>query len=372
MKLVRKRLSASEVIPSNLRYNSGTDTVQFSPDGGTTWVDSPSADPRHGDAFRLPARTGSDPQCDAAANMVKWLKDFIDMATEALGAGAEAFTLVNLAIPIYELISGGTLTLLGLITEVGEGLFSIGYTALLAAFTSDQYDLLQCIFYCNEGAGGSVSAEAMPDIAAQVTAQLNTTAGIVVNAILGLQGEVGLSNAGAIGSEVGDCSSCSCLWHYQWVGDEVFNAFTYDSSIAETTGHLAAGPPAGAAGNYTGHGTGGLPNLYDVGRKSASFDLTSAMHITSMSISMDAAFTNVGSHLELWCGANRTAGLAHSERIYQTNWNIGANITPSGDITNASSQTIAYGFADGGNHVAYQIDIYGNGDEPAFTGGNFV
>jgi len=116
MELVRKRLSASEIIPSNQRYNTGTDTVQFSPNNGTTWVDMPSLDPRVSSAFRLPP-LGSDVRCDAAANMVKWMKDFIDMATEILGTGATALAVANAAIPLYELISGGSLTLLAIITE---------------------------------------------------------------------------------------------------------------------------------------------------------------------------------------------------------------------------------------------------------------
>ena len=69
MELVRKRLSAAELIPPNIRYNPDTDQVQFSPDGGVTWFDTPSADPRHSDVFRYPPLETADPRCDAAANM---------------------------------------------------------------------------------------------------------------------------------------------------------------------------------------------------------------------------------------------------------------------------------------------------------------
>lgn len=216
MELVRKRLSAAELIPPNIRYNPDTDQVQFSPDGGVTWFDTPSADPRHSDVFRYPPLETEDPRCDAAANMKKWLKDFLDQATDILCTGATALSVANAAIPLYELISGGSLTLLAIVTEVAGGLFSLGCTALLAAFDDDVYDLVQCAFYCHMGVDGQVSAVQLGAIETQITATLTTTAALVVNAILSLQGEVGLSNAGAIGGETGDCSECGCIWCYNF------------------------------------------------------------------------------------------------------------------------------------------------------------
>lgn len=209
MEVVRKQLAESQISPPNIRFNSGTDTVQFSPDDGANWYDTPSADPRHSDAFRLPP-LGTDTRCDAAANMVKWIKDFLDRATDLLGDGATALTLLNTAIPLYELISGGSLTLLAIVSEFCQGLFSLGYTVLLAAMDTTAYDALLCCFYCNIGNNGQVSAGQLSDVEAQVTTDLNTTAGIVVNAILALQGEVGVSNAGKIGGLTGDCSGCAC------------------------------------------------------------------------------------------------------------------------------------------------------------------
>lgn len=217
MEIVRKQLKESEVIPSNIRYNSGTNTVQFSPDNGTTWIDEPNADPRSSDAFRFPPITTGDVKCDTAANMVKWIKDFLDSMTVLLGDGALALSLLNAAIPFYELITGGSLVLLGILSEVVGGLFDLGYTALLAAMDSTTYDDLLCILYCNIADDGTVSAFQFGRIESQITDQLSTTAGIILNLLLSLQGEVGLQNAGAIGSETGDCSACTaCNWNYQW------------------------------------------------------------------------------------------------------------------------------------------------------------
>lgn len=216
MEIVRKRLSSSEIIPRNQRYNTETDTVEFSPDDGTTWFPMPSLDPRVSPVFLLPP-LGSDVRCDAAANMVKWIEDFLDQVAELLSTGATALTIANYAIPLYELISGGSLTLLAIITEIASSLVSLGYAGLIAAMDSTAYDALLCCFFCNIAANGQCSTDQLIAIENQITTDLNTVAGIVVNGILFLQGSVGLSNAGAIGSETGDCDACTtCGWCYHF------------------------------------------------------------------------------------------------------------------------------------------------------------
>lgn len=216
MKIVRGRLFAGDVTPTNLRYDPDCDCVQFSPDGGETWVTTPEADPRHSAAYRLPALATSDPQCDAAANMVKWLKDFIDSTTLALGDAASAFTVANIALEFFTVITGGSSILLDLIFGIGETLTELGYAALSAAFNPTEYDLLLCDFYCNIDLNGQMDATQLTACEAMVSVDLNTTAALVVNLILSTQGEVGVSNAGVIGGQTGDCTDCACAWCYEW------------------------------------------------------------------------------------------------------------------------------------------------------------
>lgn len=217
IQIFRKRLTESEVAPANLRYNAECDCVEMTPDGGTTWNRADGSDPRRAAGFRLPPRTGVDRKCDAAANMLKWLKDFIDSVTDALAGGALAFQVANQVLAFYELIFGEVGVLIGLVIEAASILFGIGAGALEAAFTSDQYDLLLCIFLCAADADGQISADTFASIQSQVNLQLNTTAALVSNLILGSQGEVGMSNAGAIGAEVGDCSDCDdCGWCFRF------------------------------------------------------------------------------------------------------------------------------------------------------------
>lgn len=221
MTLIRSRLTPSDFSNPDYRYNSDCDCIQYSPDGGSTWRDAPGNDPRHAPQFLLPPIGGSNQQCDAAANKTKWLKDFMDSVISALAIGAIAATLINTALEFVDLLFPGAV-LLELLVEFADTTFGVGDAALSAAFNSDTYAALLCIFFCDAAADGSVDAPMLAVIESDVTAQLNTTAALIVNLILGIQGEIGVSNAGAIGSETGDCSACECnhCHEYDFTVDE--------------------------------------------------------------------------------------------------------------------------------------------------------
>ncbi len=209
MKIVRGRLSAADVSNPYLRYNPDCDCMQYTPDNGATWADTPSLDPRHGTMFLKPPLETDDPKCDAAANMVKWFKDFIDQALEVFVIGGTITTLINTFLFALDFLAPYA-EIIQLVVEGAGTIFGIGATALTAAFTSTEYDALQCIFFCNADDMGQISVDSLAEIESEITDQLNTTAALVTNLILSIQGEIGLSNAGAIGSETGDCDTCGC------------------------------------------------------------------------------------------------------------------------------------------------------------------
>ena len=78
--------------------------MQNTYDGGTTWVDKPSADPRGGTAYQRPPRGTGDVRCDAAANAVKWIHDFIDYAISILSTTALVVTLANGIFDLFDLL----------------------------------------------------------------------------------------------------------------------------------------------------------------------------------------------------------------------------------------------------------------------------
>jgi len=231
MQIIRGRLSPQDYGNTSIRYNSTTDTVEFSPDNGATWVDAPSADPRHSSIFLKPPLATMDARCDSAAGKVKWIKDFLDSLTALLVGGATAFGLVNVALGVLSSVFPPSALVL-LVVNACETLFGIGATALTAALTNDQYDLLLCIFLCNASLDGTVDADKLATIETLINDQLNTTAALVINLVLSIQGEVGLSNAGVVEAVTGDCSDCDDC---EWCFDFNFAVDTY-SFVALTDG----------------------------------------------------------------------------------------------------------------------------------------
>lgn len=211
--IVRKKLDPAEVGGANTRYDDDCDCVQTTPDGGTTWIDSPSNDPRHSLSQQLPARTTSDPRCDAAANMRHYLEGFINtvVTVATQGAGASAILGV-LAVFMPEI---AILWLLCL--EIMGGLLSIGQSTINAAFTSGVYDTLESIFYCAIADDGTCTSGQLATIEDQIAAQIGGVVQVVMSLYLSLLGEVGLTNSGASGSEIGDCSGFECSWCYDYL-----------------------------------------------------------------------------------------------------------------------------------------------------------
>lgn len=239
IQVIRKRLDETEVTPANLRWNVDCDCVQQSPDGGVTWIDSPTQDPRSSTLFQVPARTGGDPHCDSAQQMHDRVKNMLD----AIIASSDVLQAINSVVAIIALFFLELGIIIEAIWAIVSAIFSVGTTTLNAALTDDQYDLLLCIFYCNIGSDGTVTADQFATIKSQVTAQLNTVAGAAINQALDAIGFVGLTNAGALGEVTGDCSACDCGWCFEW-------DFTTTDGAADGW-HI----PAGGNGTYTS-GTG--------------------------------------------------------------------------------------------------------------------
>lgn len=276
--VIRSRLSEDAFAPPQYRYNSDCDCIQYSPDGGTTWNDATGADMRHADTFRLPARGGSDIQCSAAANAECWLEEYIRSVIALLTEGAIVVAVINKLLTFVELIFGEVGgELLNLVLTVAGAIFDVGSAGLSAAFTDDQWPLLLCAIYCNMDTSGQVSAARFVTLKAQVTANMNTTAALVINLLLDTQGEVGVSNAGAIGAETADCSDCGCAWCRTYLGGDGLGGWIVPYDIL---GH--------AAGIYNS-GTDQIDgtSINDQNNVWASAYLAGVLRVTEISISFD-------------------------------------------------------------------------------------
>lgn len=207
MQILRKLLSANEVSSTKQRYNSTTDEIEYTPDDGTTWNSDPGSDPRRNDAYRLPARTGTDPRCDAAANIVEWTRAGLAEISTAVGAGSAIIFLVTMFLAL--IFTGPFALFILLITDLATLLYGLGQTAIDAALTTAFYDYLLCLLYCNLDADGQMSHDGY--LAVQTGLDVwGGNAGDAVGRLYEISGEVGLSNSGTAGAETDDCTDCFC------------------------------------------------------------------------------------------------------------------------------------------------------------------
>lgn len=230
MSIIRKQISEDEIAPTNIIYDPDCDCIKKDWGDGSGFVDYPQGDPRHSIALLRPALTTDDPRCDSAANMVDWLHRFIDSAIDTMAAFGFLGSVVNLLAGYLLELAPEFAWLIALIGEAAAEILGVGSVALNAAFDTGTYDTIQCIFFCRIETDGSVTPDDLERIEADMTAQINTTAALVVNAILAIQGEVGLANAGRIGTMTGDCTSCLCGWcaAWDWTALEDLAGFSLD------------------------------------------------------------------------------------------------------------------------------------------------
>lgn len=208
MGLIRKRLTEDEFSNPALRYDDGCDCVQFTPDGGTTWVDNPTLDPRTSEMFLLPPLTGSDVQCRAAEGMVTLVRALVDQRIE----DDTALELAGAILGIVAFIPGFNV-LYALIIALATFMVTIAREVLEAAFTEATYDQIRCIFYCNIDAEGVMSEDGFTRAYEQLI-DLNAVARTWVQAVMNTFGRIGLTDAGVALEGAADCD-CECEWCYE-------------------------------------------------------------------------------------------------------------------------------------------------------------
>lgn len=212
--LIRKQLSDTNLHPASTRYNPGTDTVQITNDGGITWQDAPTLDPRTSVVFQLPANPTSNPKCDAAERAIDTLADEIN----AFLNGSSVLQTVNTLIDLILVFVPGFGIVAAVIWVVVEALLAIGTTAIALAFSSEVYSTLKCLWFEQVGDDGVMSEAGKNAFLDSVTATWPTDAVIpaVVSLLVDDFGLVHLNNAAVTRTETGDCSECACPGCYIW------------------------------------------------------------------------------------------------------------------------------------------------------------
>lgn len=221
MFIIRKKLTATEITPADRRYNTTSNTFEYSPDGGTTWVDDPGSDPRHNDIFRVPAADGPDAQCDAAARIRAAFEATLEILFSSVNLAQFATSVLTLVL----LFLGPVGRLLDVLLTVGAGLISIGIENIHDAFTEEVWDRIEEIIYCGIGADGQVTLEQRDAIMADIAAEFPGTIYNTLVNLVNLFGEVLMSNAGVEREETGDCDlyECGCTHRYDFtISDQGF------------------------------------------------------------------------------------------------------------------------------------------------------
>lgn len=215
IQVVRDELNPNDVSPTNRRYNPDTDKVEvLNPDD--TWTANDGADPRTNTGGQFAPPVADDVRCQAAANMSRWYEDLIDGVLVNIGFASGGVGLMTVLLAALEFL-GPFGILLDLILGLGFILFDAGATAISAAFTAEIYDQLTCIFYCAIDEAGVVSVDALASIQASIDTDIGGLVATVMDAMLFLQGNVGLTNCGAVGMAPANCSACICdVFCHEW------------------------------------------------------------------------------------------------------------------------------------------------------------
>jgi len=203
--LIRKKLTADEFSTPFLRYNPDCDCVQFTPDGGETWIDQPANDPRTSDTYRLPP---GDDRCRAAEGMTAVIRAAVDARLATDGD----IQLAGEILGIVAFIPGFNV-LWALIIALAAFAVTIAKDILEAAFSEPTYDQIRCIFFCNIGDDGQMS-QAQFDDAYAALIDLDAIPRTWCQNVMTTLGPVGMSDAGVALEAAADCDECPCGWCY--------------------------------------------------------------------------------------------------------------------------------------------------------------
>lgn len=211
MKVVRMELTPNDITPPNLRYDATCSCVQFSPDGGVTWVDDPSDDPRSAPKFAMPHLTGSDIPCRAASNATVYMQTTLDSIFTATSIIQIAGGLLGVGLLI---LTGGAGVIADVFLAGAEAISALTLTAVEAAFTPTIYDEIKCILYCHMNSSGAITDAGLAAAQADIDALGNSIVSDTFATFVFMWGANGFSNAGVLGSAPHDCSACECLFSY--------------------------------------------------------------------------------------------------------------------------------------------------------------
>lgn len=190
-------------------------TYQISYDGGVTWTDAPTLDPRNGTPIYagLSGDDGDAKKCQGANNLISYFKNVVEEIGVTKDTAATFSDLVAVLIGlllILGIISGGWLfALLGALVTIIYNNYDA--TTWRAAFTDDRWQTLICIVYAHEQDDASFTAADVVDIQQDIMVTFSDSIARTFFFSMFNIGANALTNAAR--SEFGgslDCDACGC------------------------------------------------------------------------------------------------------------------------------------------------------------------
>ncbi len=223
---------AEECVPVQFRFTSGC-VLQYSVDGGTTWIDTPGwttfapgcftgpegpTGPTGGFTPGTPGNPQGDGVAQQACNVAAYLTTEILQASlqQTVNSITAAQTLFNTVLAVVALLPGVDVVL-DLVLGAGAILFNLVSAGTLSDFTSALADATlwaeyQCAIWNAIKADGFVTPSNWTALVANVTAitYVHTDVTVAINNYIVAIGEAGLEGLQLSGAlYVGDCSACS-------------------------------------------------------------------------------------------------------------------------------------------------------------------
>jgi len=206
----------SNCCPEPLQRVTEDGVLQVSYDGGETWSDATTEDPRT-NAPQLPPIAGDDgdeKRCQAANNVLGQFKDGIatfEGYFDTTATVVEFVTAVATAICTFIFAPLAVPLVVSAIIALMAAVWNAGKTAYTGAFDDTVYGKLLCILYCHVSPDGTFTSEALDAIRSRISADFDPIARDAFLALLNGVQVAGLNNMARIptGSSA-SCDSCDC------------------------------------------------------------------------------------------------------------------------------------------------------------------
>jgi len=198
-----------DTVPVQYRYTEDG-TLERSTDGGVTWTPSPEYDPRYNSPQFPPisGSDGNDKKCAASEGMMLLIQEGL---TNNLTDDMSRYTLDELIKNWVTTVIASSNPLEALLRVITNQIFALVISALRAALTTEVFDQLKCILYCEMEDDASFTEASWGYARSRVLAEITGIAGIFIEHILFLIGAVGMTNLARSGAVAeGDCTDCEC------------------------------------------------------------------------------------------------------------------------------------------------------------------